>query len=255
MNSSDNTQHFASQARLIIDFGNSRTKAAVFKDSRLIELVISSALTVEDIRSLKNKFHLKQAMIASVIDLPEEVRNYLNSNFSLMQLDHLTPIPIGNQYKTPETLGKDRLAMVVAASRIFPDKNCLVIGAGTCITYDFIDRAAKYQGGAISPGISLRFKALHNFTSKLPLVSIKENVEITGTNTEESILSGVLIGATYEIDGTIATYRAIYDDLEVILTGGDMIFFQKTLKSRIFAASNLVLIGLNEILDFNVNKK
>lgn len=244
-----------SSSRLIIDFGNTFTKAAIFENDRIADLITVSSITISELEPLKNKFNPQYAIISSVIDIPVEISEYLKTTFNLIQLDHFTLTPIVNRYKTPETLGKDRLAMVVAANNLFPEKDCLVIGAGTCITYDFIDRSATYNGGAISPGISLRFKALHNFTSKLPFVSFKENVEITGTTTEEAILSGVLVGASAEIDGIIDKYRELYGDLQVILTGGDMNYFKKTLKNRIFAAANLVLTGLNVILDFNVNKQ
>ncbi|MBE0638844.1 MAG: type III pantothenate kinase [Bacteroidales bacterium] len=247
-----------SASRLIIDFGNTFTKTAVFRENKLLELLTGPIISVGELESLKTKYNPQHAIIASVIDIPEGVINYLHKTFHLIQLDQHTPIPISNRYKTPDTLGSDRLAMVVAANSLFPGKNCLVIGAGTCITYDFIDHSATYYGGAISPGISLRFKALHNFTGKLPFVSFNENAEnaeITGTTTEQSILSGVLIGSTTEIDGTIDKYRALYQGLQVMLTGGDMNYFKKTLKNRIFAASNLVLTGLNVILDFNVKKQ
>jgi len=245
----------AASPRLIIDFGNTLTKAAIFQGNQLTELMTSATISIDQIEALKNKYNPRHAIISSVIYIPDEIVDYLKKNFVFIQLDHNTPIPIINLYKTPETLGKDRLAMVVAANHLFPAKNCLVIGAGTCITYDFINHLSNYYGGAISPGLSLRFKALHNFTSKLPLVSFKENIEITGTTTEESILSGVCKGASAEIEGIINEYRALYDDLQVILTGGDMKYFSKTLKIRIFAAANLVLTGLNVILDFNVNKQ
>lgn len=242
-------------SRLIIDFGNTLTKVAIFENSSLTDLMTSSSISIDQLVALKNKYNPSYAIISSVIDVPDNTLAFLEKTFVFVQLDHHTPIPIINLYKTPETLGKDRLAMVVAAHHLFPGRNCLVIGAGTCITYDFINNSSNYFGGAISPGLTLRFKALHNFTSKLPLVSFKENVEITGTTTEESILSGVLKGATAEIEGIINEYRALYDDLQVIITGGDMKYFSKTLKNRIFAAANLVLTGLNVILDFNVNKQ
>jgi type III pantothenate kinase len=253
MSDTKQNNDFSASSRLIIDFGNTLTKVAIFEKSSLTDLTTSSSISIDQLEALKNKYSPRYAIISSVIDVPGIILTYLEKTFVFIKLDDHTPIPVINLYKTPETLGKDRLAMVVAAHHLFPGRNCLVIGAGTCITYDFINKSSNYFGGAISPGLSLRFKALHNFTSKLPLVTFKENVEITGTTTEESILSGVCIGTTAEIDGVINEYKALYDDLQVIFTGGDMKYFSKTLKNRIFAAANLVLTGLNVILDFNVN--
>jgi type III pantothenate kinase len=241
--------------RLIMDFGNTLTKAAIFHNDRILKLITSERITIENLESLRKEFAPRHAIVATVVKLHDDLLHYLNSGFNLVLLDHQTPIPIINLYKTPVTLGKDRLAMVVAANHLFPEKNCLVIGAGTCITYDFIDASGNYYGGAISPGIQMRFKALHNFTSKLPLISIKKQISLTGNSTEDSILSGVINGTSCEIDGFTDMYREKHGELQVILTGGDMNYFTETLKNCIFAAANLVLTGLNVILNFNVEKQ
>jgi len=241
--------------RLIIDFGNTLTKAAIFENGKVIALIKVPNLTTDNLDVLSSGMAISNAITSSVIDIPEDVAAYLDSQFDHISLDHTTPVPITNLYKTPETLGKDRLSMVVAAASIFSGKNCLVIGAGTCITYDFIDFKGQYHGGSISPGIKMRFRALHTFTGKLPLISPLEDVEIIGSTTETSILSGVLIGSVAEIEAIIDKYQWLYDDLQVILSGGDMNYFKERLKNRIFAAENLVLTGLNVILDFNVRKQ
>ncbi len=241
--------------RLIIDFGNTLTKAAIFDNGKVAALMKVPVLTFHHLEELSSGIAISNAITSSVIDIPEDVVAYLCKQFHHISLDHTTPVPIINLYKTPETLGKDRLSMVVAAASLFPAKNCLVIGAGTCITYDFIDFKGQYHGGSISPGINMRFRALHTFTGKLPLISPLEDVEIIGSTTETSILSGVLIGSVAEIEAIIDKYQWLYDDLQVILSGGDMNYFKERLKNRIFAAENLVLTGLNVILDFNVRKQ
>lgn len=244
---------FAS-GRIVMDIGNTLTKIGAYRSSELNELKTTDGVTVEMLENFRHTYNCSEMIIAAVADIPREIQNYIRQNFRVLILDHHTPIPIQNLYKTPETLGKDRLAVAVAAAELFPGKNCLIIDAGTCITYDFIDRIAQYHGGAISPGIPLRFKALHTFTQKLPLVNHKNFEGLAGSTTEESILSGVLNGAVAEMEGTIQRYERRYQDLQVILTGGDMNFFDKKLKSHIFAIPNLVLKGLNVILDFNVKK-
>ncbi|MFP4469286.1 MAG: type III pantothenate kinase [Bacteroidales bacterium] len=241
--------------RLVIDVGNTLTKVAVFQAQKQIALHTSEKIHIPDLENFRHSYQPAHAVLVSVGRLPEDTLEYLQSNYQLLMLDHHTPIPIRNLYKTPETLGKDRLAAVVAAADLFPGKNCLVIDAGTCITYDLIDRVAQYHGGAISPGIPLRFKALHTFTNKLPLVNHKNFDGLAGATTEESILAGVINGSLAEMEGTIGRYREKYPDLQVVLTGGDMNFFDKKLKSNIFAVPNLVLKGLNVILDFNVKNQ
>lgn len=241
--------------RLIIDFGNTLAKVAVFNNRETIEVFSIEHVNIEQITALASKYHFYHCIISSVTAIPSEIRDFLEQNYHLTELDHNTPVPVKNLYKTPETLGKDRLAAVVGAFCIFPATNCLVIDAGTCITFDFLDNQGNYHGGAISPGVNLRFRALHTFTSRLPLINSKNFEGITGKTTEESILAGVLNGTVAEMKCTIHTYTEIYPDLQVVLTGGDMIFFETKLKSNIFATPNLVLAGLNEILNFNAVKK
>jgi len=240
--------------RLVIDFGNTLAKVAVFKNRQTIEVFSIEHVNIEQFTALANKYHFQNCIVSSVTTIPAEIRDFLEQHFHFTELDHHTPIPVKNLYKTPETLGKDRLAAVVGAFCFFPATNCLVIDAGTCITFDFLDNHGNYHGGAISPGVNLRFKALHTFTSRLPLISSKNFEGIIGKTSEESILSGVLNGTVAEMKCTIHAYTEIYPDLQVVLTGGDMIFFETKLKSNIFATPNLVLVGLNEILNFNAVK-
>jgi type III pantothenate kinase len=246
---------FGTKANLVVDFGNTLTKVAVYQDNELICLEKTTLLTTALLDKLRLEYFPDFAIISSVIEIPDDIRHYLETNFKFYELTHQTPVPVKNLYKTPETLGKDRLAAVIGASALFPGNDCLVIDAGTCITFDFIDNLAQYHGGSISPGISLRFKALHNFTSRLPLVSHRNFEGLTGSTTEESILSGVLNGTTAELNCMINNYCDIYPEIKVVITGGDMIYFDKKLKNNIFAVPNLVLMGLNVILDFNVKEK
>ncbi len=240
---------------LVIDYGNSFTKVAIFKKNEQIELIISDNLQISDLAFLKEKYLPVDAIVSSVVDLPQQICNFLEHEFNFIELTHTTPVPIINQYRTPKTLGRDRLSVVVAAYSIFPGQPVLVIDAGTCVTFDFIDADSKYHGGGIAPGIDMRFKALHTFTQRLPLVKNQKFEGLSGTTTEESILSGVLNGVIVEFDGVINAYQENYPGLKVIVTGGDVNFFDKKLKSNIFAVPNLVLKGLNVILSFNVNKQ
>jgi type III pantothenate kinase len=230
-------------------------KTAVFQGLELKFQETSEILTVQRLQELEHTYCFKNAIISAVSEVPAGVRNFLEGQIRFIELDHQTPVPIVNRYQSPETLGKDRLAVVVAAAGLYPAKSCLVIDAGTCITYDIIDQDKNYFGGSISPGMQLRFKALNTFTSRLPLVPHGNFEGLTGTTTGESIQSGVINGIVAEIDGIIDQYKVNFPGLMILVTGGDMNFFAKKLKSNIFAVPNLVLIGLNEILKYNFEKR
>lgn len=242
---------------LILDFGNTRYKLALFEQDDLIYQSSGIELNISDLLKLKLDYPtLKSTIFSSVIELKPELKSFLLNDFQAIELNHLTPIPIQNQYQTPATLGKDRLAAAVAAAMLYPNTNVLIIDAGSSITYDLITEKGNYIGGGISLGIQMRFKALHHFTGKLPLISqTYEQVELVGKNTEESIRSGVLNGLLHEVDGVIHAYKSIHNDILVLITGGDLKYFDKNLKNNIFAAENLVLQGLNFILKYNDNKK
>ena len=197
---------------------------------------------------------MNYSIVSSVREYDREVKNFLNKNYHFIELSSNTELPVSINYKTPETLGNDRIAGVCGASALFRGINILVIDAGTCITYDFIDKDKNYFGGGISPGIDIRFRALNTFTGNLPLVNRTDNFDLIGDSTEGSIRSGVLNGVIAEIEGVIKRYKDRFGQLKIIFTGGDTIFFDKRLKNDIFALPNLVLVGLNEILDFSINK-
>lgn len=240
---------------LVIDVGNTRVKAAVFKEDTFVEVtVFQLSKILSEIKKIKKKQGINQAIISNVASISNDKLLKLQQIVPLLIVSSEIKIPFENKYKTPKTLGSDRIALVTAAVKHFPKKNVLVIDAGTCITFDFIDKNASYFGGAISPGIEMRFKALHFFTSKLPLLEKKELDFFIGQNTQESINSGVVNGVIQEIGGVIEQYELKYFDLTIVLTGGDTNFLSKQLKSSIFANPNFLLEGLNELLIFNNNK-
>ena len=202
---------------------------------------------------LCNKYKIEKCIIASVITLSNTIRRQLaNIDFPILELNYQTPVPIENKYKSPETLGMDRVAAVVGANYQKPGHNLLVIDAGTAITYEFIDSEGRYWGGNISPGIYTRFKALSACCDKLPLIEKGGDIPEMGYNTETAIRAGVIRGMEFEISGYIASMKKKYPDLLVFLTGGDNFSFDTNLKSIIFADRFLVLKGLNRILNYNV---
>lgn len=238
--------------KLIADIGNTLIKCAFFDAS---ELVYQFSLPVEEASKLpeilKDCPVPSSCFYSSVRELPEFFLMCLPQFIDLKQLDHLTPLPFKINYSTPETLGRDRIAVVAAAYQRFPNQNVLIIDMGTCITYDFLSNDNIYHGGGISPGIQLRFKAMHQFTGKLPLAPMVENPPLVGNSTLACLQSGVMHGIQAELEGTIHKYSEIYEDLTVLLGGGDNKYFDKQLNYSIFAASNLVIEGLKVISDFN----
>ena len=242
---------------LVIDIGNTRTKLALFNQHDLMFSVPIEQLTVNHLQMLKNEhIQLDQAILSSVKPVDEELIRFLSQNFQLfIELDHHTPLPIENLYETPETLGKDRIAAAVGANELFPGQNILIIDAGTAITYDVVSEKNEFLGGNISLGLQMRFKALNQFTGKLPLINYSDEFQLIGRNTEEAIRAGVQNGILYEIERTIETFNRNYENLQIVMTGGDSIFFDKKLNYSIFVHFNLTLIGLNRILEHNAKKK
>ena len=237
---------------LIVDIGNTSAKLAVFEEGELKECVRCSNQTLDALPALCRKYTIRKGIVSSVVSLTDEVRQVLAGlPFSMMEFNHQTPIPIRNLYKTPATLGMDRLAAVIGAYTMQPSHPILVIDAGTCITFDFIDELGNYHGGNISPGMEMRFKALHRFTSKLPEVSPEGEAPFYGQSTETAIRSGVIRGIEFEISGYIERLKKNYSSLLVFLTGGNEFSFETNLKSGIFADGLLVLTGLNRILEYN----
>ncbi|HPT10202.1 MAG TPA: type III pantothenate kinase, partial [Bacteroidales bacterium] len=196
---------------------------------------------------------IQRCILSTVIDYPSPIKRFLSSKLFFLELDEKTPLPLKNRYRSPATLGKDRLAAAVGGTALFPGEPVLVINAGTCITYDLVSSRNEYLGGAITPGLQMRLQALHTFTGKLPLISLRNSEILTGRTTEESILSGVLAGTAAEMEGMVDRFSAQNPELKTILSGGDQNYFNKRLKISIFARPNIVLSGLQQILQFNVD--
>lgn len=238
---------------LIIDIGNTRIKTALFKKDKIIDLI---RFQMDEFQSMipiiSKKYNVEYTLISSVGKLSKKNKALLNKLFSCEELDHKSLIPFNNTYKSPKTLGDDRIALAAAAVTKFPEKNVLVIDAGTCITYDFVTEQKDYLGGAIAPGIQSRYKSLHDYTASLPLLDKCIPKTFVGTSTNESIHSGVVNGICREIDGVINQYKESYQKLTVVLTGGDAEFLSGQLKSSIFVRPFFLLEGLNTILKYNI---
>lgn len=237
---------------LIIDQGNTATKIGFFeKDNLIRKEIFSKAETGKIVNWLKeNNFSGASIIVSSVV---EEQLNFNELNPSnYLELTGATSVPLSIKYETPETLGKDRLANAVGAWKLNPEKNSLVVDFGTCVKYDLVNFDGTYLGGAISPGLSMRYQALNKFTARLPLLEpVKENFNL-GTNTNSSIHAGVRNGLIHEINGFIDRYSLDFADLTIFMTGGDLEYFDKAFKNPIFANPDLTLIGLNEILQHNI---
>ena len=240
---------------LVIDAGNTRVKAAIFIDNKISEIFYSTKNPFDFFKNfdylVENK--IKNIILSSVINHSIELIKLLKKHSNcFIDLNENTPLPIQNKYKTPKTLGKDRLANGIAGHFYHPKQNTLIIDAGTCIKFDFINDKNDFIGGAISPGFRMRFKALHTFTGKLPLIDeVKDNFNF-GTDTESSLISGVYNGMIKEIEGVINQYNQQYKQLNILFTGGDAHYFVKYLKNSIFADAFLTIKGLNALLNYNV---
>ena len=241
---------------LVVDIGNSRTKTAIFSGKELVESSTFDELSMAHLKDLMKRFPLmKRAILSSVATINPSVSSCLKSAFPyFLELNDQTPVPIRNNYKTPGTLGLDRLAAAIGARELFPDKDLLVIDAGTAITFDMVEKTGTFAGGNISPGLRSRFRALHEFTKKLPLVEESDQWPFIGQTTEEAIRAGVINGMIFEIDGMIDLLKKKLPELQPVLTGGDAIFFERRLKNHIFVKFEITLIGLNRILEYNVEK-
>jgi len=242
---------------LIIDIGNTQTKVAIFNNRKILKSMIMDEFNSDVLYESKTLYpDLKQAILCSVATRDDKLLEILTKEFDLfIELTSHTPLPIENLYESKESLGPDRLAAAVGANHFFPNADLLVIDAGTAITYDVIDHNNRYLGGNISPGLATRFKSLHDFTKKLPLIESADQWPLIGKTTEEAIRVGVQAGILYEMDAMINRIRDNWIDCKVILTGGDSFFFDEKLKNTIFVMFELTLMGLNRILEYNAEKK
>jgi len=241
---------------IVIDQGNTICKIAVFGEKdEPVEVYTTTSLTKAFLVGILDHYNPVAGIMSSVIEVSHEIKVLLNERLSYFNyLSAATPLPINNSYETPETLGVDRIAAAVGAWSICPGKPLLIIDMGTAITYDIVSADGTYLGGNIAPGLALRLKALHKFTGRLPEVMASEDFESFGKDTESAIRAGVMQGIVYEAEGYIRDNAERYPGLFAFLTGGDLIYFAEKLKNGIFVSRNLVLNGLNRILNYNASK-
>ncbi|HEX6225527.1 MAG TPA: type III pantothenate kinase [Chryseolinea sp.] len=235
---------------LVVDYGNTFAKVGVFENDLLKQSHAFSDRA--KLNSFLQNFSAENFILSSVNHDAPAILEWVGHIKRKFVLTPSLPLPIQNLYSTPQTLGVDRIAGVCGAHHKFPGQNCLVIDAGTCITYDFLDSEGNYHGGSISPGLKMRFQAMNAFTAKLPLVDITDDPPLIGNTTETCLQSGAINGMAEEINGLITRYQQEFAGLKVILCGGDARFFENKLKAPIFALPELVLSGLNSILIYNV---
>jgi type III pantothenate kinase len=236
---------------LFFDFGNTRRKVAVFKKSNLEEVTVLKDDSPETIQSLIDTYKPQKSILSSVIDHNPAMEELLAAKTKFHKLSHLTRVAFTTPVGKPETIGADRLALAAAAVHYYPTKNNMVIGLGTCVTYNFINKYHEFVGGAISPGMEMRLKAVHQFTAKLPLVKADSNVPLIGYDTNTNILSGIVLGMAKEIDGFIDAYKERFRNFNVLLTGGDIVHLACHLKNKIFADPDLIFKGLYAISEVN----
>lgn len=238
---------------LVVDIGNSLIKTALFKNNKLIKVVKFNNLNYSRLNNFALYHSVENIIISSVRENSFHKFPRLTKFFkNIIELNETTKLPIRNLYKTPETLGKDRIAGAVGANTIFPGNNVLYIDMGSAITIDLINNKGEYIGGNITPGLSMRYRGLHQFTKKLPMLQPKENKTLIGQTTQEAIHAGVINGIIFELNSYIKILQGSYDNLKTILTGGDSKFFDNKLNYTIFVESDLTLIGLNKILKYNI---
>ncbi|MEJ5994863.1 type III pantothenate kinase [Pedobacter sp. Du54] len=239
---------------LVIDIGNTNTKLAVFNERELLYYQRVESLQVAKLKEVLAAYQVENFTISSVNAEINVLVNYLKNELNYFPFSTKLNVGIVNRYQTLDTLGLDRWAKVIAANKLYTNRNCLIIDAGTCITYDVLTAGGTYFGGSISLGITMRFEALHHFTGKLPLIKWNQKMPIPeGTSTENAIKNGVLQGMVNEIEGFIASENNKNEALLVLLTGGDADFLMEQLKNSIFASQitldpYLVLKGLNEVI-------
>ena len=236
---------------LCFDFGNTRLKCGIFDDHRFKETISLPDDSVETIEKLIKQYEPENSILSSVIKHNEGVEAVLAANTQFHKLSHLTKVNFTTPVGKPESIGADRMALAAAAVYLNPNRNTLVIGLGSCITYNFINQYHQFIGGSISPGMEMRFKSMHEHTALLPLVQNDWNFPIIGYDTKTNLQSGVIAGITYEIDGFINYYKGKFGNFNVVLTGGDSGYFAGQVKNKIFADLNFLFKGLFAISEVN----
>ena len=237
--------------QLVVDSGNSFVKCYVFSNHTILDYNSFEYSETSKIQDFITQYpEISRAIECNVSGVENSILSMF-PNIAFSYFTHATPIPIINNYESKTTLGLDRLAAAVGAETVLPNSNKLIIDLGTAITIDFVSKNQTFEGGNISLGLQSRFNALHTFTGKLPQLFPENSITLTAKNTHQAIQNGVIQGILFEIEGYISAYNTIYSDISVFLTGGDAFFFEKMVKNHIFANQNLVLIGLNRIINYN----
>jgi type III pantothenate kinase len=236
---------------ICFDFGNSRFKAAIFKDAELDEIVVLEDASIPTLKSLVEKYKPSKTILSSVIHHDQAIETYLGEIAPFHLIGPNTKLNFTTPVGKPETIGADRIAICAAAVHMYPNRHTLAISLGTCITYNFINNTHEFLGGSISPGMQMRFRSMHEQTALLPLIKPTKDFPLVGYDTKTNLLSGVVWGMAAEINGIIEAYEAKYSNFNVLLTGGDLSYFVPRLKKRIFADPNLIFKGLYAISETN----
>lgn len=236
---------------LCLDFGNTRLKTALFENGDLKEIMVLSEEPLRDLQKIVEQFKPSTSILSSVVNHNVQIEELLKARTQFHKLNNNSQLPFTIPVGKPETVGADRLAIAAASVFLFPNQNNLVIGLGSCITYNFINQSHELIGGSISPGMEMRFKAMHHFTAKLPLVEADWNVPLIGYDTKTNLQTGVVLGIAKEIDGMIDAYNEKFGNFNVVLTGGDIGIFEPHLKNKIFADPDLIFKGLYAISQIN----
>ncbi|MCC5930300.1 MAG: type III pantothenate kinase [Cyclobacteriaceae bacterium] len=235
--------------KAVVDRGNTWYKIGWFDKDRMVDKKTASGFSEVICEIMQSD--CTSVLFASVSETMENELKNLRKDIKVWTLSTDMPLPVVIDYKTPTTLGKDRIAAAAGAAALYKDSNVLIIDAGTCITYDLLEEGKVYRGGAIAPGLNMRLKAMHHFTHSLPEVELAEEVTIPAKSTATCLQAGATVGLCFEIEGMIQHYTALYPDLITLMCGGDTFFFESKIKASIFAIPDLVLIGLNSILNYN----
>lgn len=236
---------------LCLDFGNTRLKAALFENADLKEIIVLNINPLQHLREIIEQHRPVVSILSSVVNHDIEIEELLKSETQFHKLSDQSGLPFTIPVGKPETVGADRLAIAAASVYLFPNKNNLVVGLGSCITYNFINQSHELIGGSISPGMEMRFKAMHQFTAKLPLAEADWNVPLIGYDTKTNLQTGVVLGIAKEIDGMIGAYNEKFGNFNAVLTGGDIAIFEPHLKNKIFADPDLIFKGLYAISQIN----
>ena len=236
---------------ICFDFGNTRLKAAIFKNKALLEMRVLENDHLETIQALLHEIKPDKTILSSVIHHDKAIETLLAAHSKFHLLGPASFINFTTPVGKPETIGADRLALVAAAVDLYPNQHNLIISLGTCITYNFVNNRGQFLGGSISPGMQMRFKSMNDLTALLPLIEPAPSFGLVGYDTKTNLLSGVVLGMSAEINGIIDAYEAKYSKFNALLTGGDLSYFVPHLKRRIFADPNLIYKGLYAISEKN----